>query len=692
LLFGGSLIAIPFSWETQNAIGASLSMPFPEGESHQVTKTPADHKYGPDVDFDLDTGDPITAVKSGVVEKVVDNNNRSCYDEIPNNGKRVNECENGELASKYNNVIAIDHGSTQSAYVHIKYDGALLEEGDRVLKGQQIAKGGSTGFSSGPHLHFSYADDKRAEPGDNKSAYVAGNIEPNFSEIDNLAYKYYTSQNTFDSESAKAELNPIYDDLNLESENKDKIINRIKQGDLSISHAREEVIENNKSELKDKLDGIGSDLSISVDKKEAWLNEMKKGDSLQQVRSEIIDTVSDKIRENIKKKYEEADLPEPSSETIDKQIEALKSHANLEDVRWAAKQGVTLFEDVPKSSEFGKYIYEMAANDTVSGYGDGIFDPNKKVSREELAKMVSKQFDLTLSKQEYKSSEKFPDVPLNNDFAKWIYSLNKKDVINGYGDGTFRPNNKVTRGEASKFTVNGASEAIQSDIQSSCSDNGSFKDVSPGNAFYEHIETLGCDKIIGGYPDGTFRPSNKVTRGEISKFLVNSFNEYVNPSQTGANQNSALQPTNIVNNWKTFFDVKSSLWYDPPTTHGFEFDAIGDTKFSDVLNFPSGIDANNQFALFAGGSYLGEYSPGDSVDFNSLLGKNISNFTITGIDPIEGNQTDFPIQLAFNNETGSFRMRALDDENTPKDVPEPSSALGLLVFGSFGIFFAAKRK
>ncbi len=55
----------------------------------------------------------------------------------------------------YGNTIMIDHGGIVTLYAHIRHGGILVKEGDQVKRGQKIAEVGSTGRSTGPHLHFS---------------------------------------------------------------------------------------------------------------------------------------------------------------------------------------------------------------------------------------------------------------------------------------------------------------------------------------------------------------------------------------------------------------------------------------------------------------------------------------------------------------------------------------------------------
>src|SRR3954463_10944718 len=56
-----------------------------------------------------------------------------------------------------------------------------------------------------------------------------------------------------------------------------------------------------------------------------------------------------------------------------------------------------------------------------------------------------------------------------------------------------------------------------------------FSDVPPGSTFYDYILCLYCHNIIGGYPDGTFRPNANVTRGQLSKIVAKSAGFNGNP-------------------------------------------------------------------------------------------------------------------------------------------------------------------
>jgi S-layer family protein len=123
--------------------------------------------------------------------------------------------------------------------------------------------------------------------------------------------------------------------------------------------------------------------------------------------------------------------------------------------------------------------------------------------------------------------QRYYDVPTTNTFYFFIECMATQNVISGYGDNTFRPNNSVTRGQLAKIVSNAA--GFEADPGSQV-----FEDVPPGNTFYTWINRLSNHAIMGGYacggegePCGTdnkpyFRTNNNATRGQISKIVSNA--------------------------------------------------------------------------------------------------------------------------------------------------------------------------
>jgi hypothetical protein len=84
-----------------------------------------------------------------------------------------------------------------------------------------------------------------------------------------------------------------------------------------------------------------------------------------------------------------------------------------------------------------------------------------------------------------------------------------------------------------------------------------------------------------------------------------------------------------------------------------------DSLFTKVLDFPTGFQ--NAFSVSAGGISLGQFAPGQNVDFGSFPGGGVSSFRVTGIAPLvdASNPAAFPIKLEFKTQTASFVMLPL---------------------------------
>ena len=123
----------------------------------------------------------------------------------------------------------------------------------------------------------------------------------------------------------------------------------------------------------------------------------------------------------------------------------------------------------------------------------------------------------------------FSDVEPGSTFFDQIMCLSCMGFTNGYSDGSFRPNNEITRGQLAKVVSNTAG-ITQPEIPT----NQSFEDVPVGSIFYMYIERMAASGIIAGYACGGpgepcdptnrpyFRPGANATRGQISKIVSNA--------------------------------------------------------------------------------------------------------------------------------------------------------------------------
>ena len=119
------------------------ALPYEEGNTFRVIQgyfSRFTHKERAALDFSMKRGTRICAAREGVVVRVKED------------GKK------GGLDKKYradgNNIVIQHPDGSRAGYWHLQYNGALVNVGDTVKKGQVIALSGKTGYAFNPHLHF----------------------------------------------------------------------------------------------------------------------------------------------------------------------------------------------------------------------------------------------------------------------------------------------------------------------------------------------------------------------------------------------------------------------------------------------------------------------------------------------------------------------------------------------------------
>ena len=122
------------------------SLPYPDRKKYKIVQSfggkfshnKPHSRYA--IDFGMAIGDTITAARDGIVFFVKEDSDEHC---------RTRKC-----VSKGNKVLILHNDGTMAHYVHLDFEGAIVEVGDKVRVGQPIAISGMTGFTTTPHLHL----------------------------------------------------------------------------------------------------------------------------------------------------------------------------------------------------------------------------------------------------------------------------------------------------------------------------------------------------------------------------------------------------------------------------------------------------------------------------------------------------------------------------------------------------------
>lgn len=166
----------------------------------------------------------------------------------------------------------------------------------------------------------------------------------------------------------------------------------------------------------------------------------------------------------------------------------------------------------------------------MTGYADGTFRPGNSITRAEAASIIARTF----SQSAVTSGAAYADVAAGHWAANAIAQVTRSGIMKGYGDGSFKPNQTITRAEMATM--------LSRLIPGAQGNAASFSDVA-GHWAQAAIEMMSQAGIITGYEDGTFRPNQTLTRAE---------------AVTIVNRALGIAPlTSAVQKWS---DVPASYW------------------------------------------------------------------------------------------------------------------------------------
>ncbi|MGI6649689.1 MAG: S-layer homology domain-containing protein [Bacillota bacterium] len=146
----------------------------------------------------------------------------------------------------------------------------------------------------------------------------------------------------------------------------------------------------------------------------------------------------------------------------------------------------------------------------ITGYPDGTFKPNNTITRAEFATAVVKAFNLEL-----KSGKVFNDTA-NHWAEDFIATAAANGLISGYNDTTFGPNDLITREQMAVLIVN-ATGLTEVSSAKTFADGASISDWAK-----DGVAIASGNDLITGYPDNTFKPKGNATRAEAVTILINA--------------------------------------------------------------------------------------------------------------------------------------------------------------------------
>lgn len=157
-----------------------------------------------------------------------------------------------------------------------------------------------------------------------------------------------------------------------------------------------------------------------------------------------------------------------------------------------------------------KAILDLGKSKVLEGYGDYTFRPDQPITRAETTAVLSRAFELTNER-----GISYRDISAGHWAYSFIARASHAGIIDGYPDGTFAPDQPVTRMEMTAM--------LARSLNMSGKSRGAvpFNDVDNDYWGTPLLKQMKAEGWIGGYPDGSYRPDQQATRAELVMLLSN---------------------------------------------------------------------------------------------------------------------------------------------------------------------------
>ena len=195
--------------------------------------------------------------------------------------------------------------------------------------------------------------------------------------------------------------------------------------------------------------------------------------------------------------------------------------------------------------------------------------PQGNITRAEVATIFYRLLKDEVREEIETDENNFPDVNEGDWFNVTVSSLANMGAVGGYEDGTFRPNEPITRAELSAMAVRffAAFETIY--------EPGTFTDVTGDEWYATAIAAAKELGIIGGYPDGSMRPEANITRAETCAIVNRVINRHPHEEHLGDVEDMRTWPDNLPGAWY-YADMQEAT-----NGHYYEWIDIDGSKFEE---------------------------------------------------------------------------------------------------------------
>ena len=157
-------------------------------------------------------------------------------------------------------------------------------------------------------------------------------------------------------------------------------------------------------------------------------------------------------------------------------------------------------------------IMYLSERNIIGGYPDGSFKPNQPITRAQASAMLIKALEIPLTENR---SVAFKDVSKDSSYYPILATVNEKGILRG-DNGFMRPGEKTSRAQMAAI--------LRRAFDMPLDKQATFIDVTPAHWAYQDINGIAKQRVAGG-SNGKFMPTDSVTRAQFSAFLVRALDD-----------------------------------------------------------------------------------------------------------------------------------------------------------------------
>ena len=177
----------------------------------------------------------------------------------------------------------------------------------------------------------------------------------------------------------------------------------------------------------------------------------------------------------------------------------------------------------------------------IVGYEDGTIRPQNNITRAEVSTIFFRLLTDNARARYWSQTNDYTDVAADSWYNNAVSTLSNMGIINGYEDGTFKPNAPITRAEFTAIATRFFDYEAEYD--------GAFNDVSARAWYADYVQAAVDMGLVDGYPDGGFHPDAYITRAEACTIVNRVLNRAPHEDHLLDEDEMNVWPDNVYGAW-----------------------------------------------------------------------------------------------------------------------------------------------